>query len=53
MGEGLETHWIVLLVISEIVVALLAVWGLYKFFNKFKKDEAKHKEKMKDWKKEA
>ncbi len=53
MWEELSTEFKVLLVASEILVSLLAVWGLYKFFNKFKENEAKHKEKMKEWKKEV
>ena len=53
MFENLETHWIVLLIVSEVLVSLLAVWGVYKFFNHFKKKEALHKEKIKEWKKES
>lgn len=52
MWEDLSIEFKVLLIASEILVSLLAIWGVFKFFKKFKSDEEKHNAEIREWKNE-
>ena len=47
----IDTVWMILLIGSEIGISFLVLWGLFRFFNKNKVREDKHRKEVDSWKK--